>query len=408
MVNTDSKCYIKAKKMLDEFVANGGNVDDLGNKDEIYRYIKSARITDASGNSLDVEAKFELLGHPRARARCKDSRQQLVEEVDEYKRSGKSFHITRKNLPFYPRLHTYARKLQYDGISLSYDQIMKGLGYKDYSDIYFRCMGISALANYRDENGFVDSYRQDEQLKAYITGLSEYLGIPYYLVVTLLANENLENCYIATEYIAQVKAELQQFCLQNGSLKGLRTQNRRLYNKLDTLMKSYGDGNETILTRQDWMVALELDGFENGFKKSSKVEVDIKPIMHRLKQKFGDKVIGAKDIDSKDYYHIYIKSVKLGVPVKELFREYGLNYKGNTSSRLSNMKVNQIPYLNQMRTFRDRLLEAQGFTDEKRYCKEEIFEARVKACQLAYDKFKDKMFNFTSEEEYADEEKMGL
>ena len=58
MVNTESKCYIKAKKMLDEFVANGGNVDDLGNKDEIYRYIKSARITDASGNSLDVEAKF--------------------------------------------------------------------------------------------------------------------------------------------------------------------------------------------------------------------------------------------------------------------------------------------------------------------------------------------------------------
>lgn len=203
---------------------------------------------------------------------------------------------------------------------------------------------------------------------------------------------------MATEYISQVKAELQQYCLQNGSLKGLRTQNKKLYNKFITVINSYGDGNETVLTKQDWLVALELDGYENGFKKTIRSEVDIKPIMHNLKQKFGDNVIGSKDIDRKDYHHIYMKSVKLGVPVKELFREYGLNYRGNISNRLSSMQVTQIPYLSQMREFRDKWLEAQGFTDKKRYCKEEIFEARVKACKLAYDKYKDKMFNFTIDE----------
>ena len=35
---------------------------------------------------------------------------------------------------------------------------------------------------------------------------------------------------------------------------------------------------------------------------------------------------------------------------------------------------------------------------ENGYCKEEIFEAKVTACKQAYDKFKDKMFNFEIDE----------
>ena len=398
MIDKGSKFYINAKKMLDEYVAAGGNVDDLGVKDKIYSYIKNSKLKDTNGNAIEIETIFELLGHTRTRAKSKDVRQQLINEIDQYKQSGGSFHIIRKQLPFYPRLHTYAKKLQREGLDLSYEQIMKGLGYKNYSDTYFRCMGIFELRKYRDENGFVDSYRENGKLKAYITSLAESLGIPYYLIITLLADEDLYKCFIPTEYISQVKSELRQFCIKNnGSLKGLG-HNKKLYNKFCNLINYCGDGAGNVLTKEDWLIILDLDCFENGFRKSNREPININPIMEDLRKKVGDNVITAKDINSKDYHRIVVKSAQLGIPINELFRSCGLNYRGNASNRLSTMQVNEIPYLDEMRKLRDKLLEVQGFNKQNGYCEEEIFEAKVEACKYAYGKFKDKMFNFTIDE----------
>ena len=410
MIDKNSKFYINAKAMLDEYVAGGGNVNDLGIKDKIYAYIKNAKIKDENGVYIDTETKFELLGHSRARAKRKDIRQELIDQIEQYRRNGGSFHITRNKLPFYPQLRSYVRRLQNNGIFISNEEIMKGLGYKEYSDVYFRCMGIFDLSKYRDKNGFVDSYRKNETLKSYITGLAGYLEIPNYLVVTLLGDENLERCHIATEYISQVKSELQQYCLQYGSLKGLKTNNKRLYYKLDTLMRGYGYGEEVELTKDDWLRAFELDGFENDFRKSRKEPIDINPIMEDLRKKFGDSIISAKDIDSKDYRKIVIKAYQLAIPNNELFRSYGLNYSGNVSNRLSTMQVYEIPYLDEMRTLRDKLLEARGINAQNGYCEEEIFEARVEACKYVYSKYKDKMFNFTIDEsqDMEDSEKIGF
>lgn len=398
MIDKNSSFYINAKKMLDEYVSAGGNVNDLGNKDKVYVYIKNKKLKDEQGNSIDMETKFKLLGHPRARVVSKDVRQDLIDEVDKYKKAGGSFHIARKKLPFYPELNSYSRRLRNQGVELSHEQIMKGLGYKDFSDIYFRCLGIFELKNYRNENGFVDSYRKNQKLKAYIIALSEVLNLPNYLVVTLVADEKLEKCHISTEYINHVKTELQQYVKENGSLKGIRRKNKKLYYKFNTLMKYYSDGSEISLTAEDWLNIFGLDNVENRFKKSVSKPIDITPIMDELKQKFGNNVISAKNLDAKSYSEILKKAVKLGIPPKELFRNYGLNYQGNTVNRLSEIQVTKIPYLEEMRDFRDNLLKAQGFTSENGYCKEEIFEAKVAACKQAYDKFKDKMFNFEIDE----------
>ena len=383
--------------MLGEYIANGGNVNDLGKKDEEYMFIKNAKIKGEDGNYLDLEGKFELLGHPR-KPKYKDNKKELIAEIEAYKQAGGSFHVTRKKLPFYPRLSTYANQLQRQGIDIPYEQIMKGLGYKDYSDTYFRCMGLFDLEKYRDDNGFVDSYRKNEKLKGYVSALGKSLNLPYYLVITLLADEKLNKCYVDTEYIEQVKTELQQFAKGNGSLKGIRRKNSSLYYKLRMLMRYYGDGAESALSVEDWLGIFELDDVENRFRLTEIKDVDISAIMAGLKQKFGNNVITAKEIESKQYRQILKKAIKLGIPTKELFRNYDLNYKGNQVNRLSSMQVTKIPYLTEMKVFRDDLLESQGITLENGCCKEEIFEARVKACQQAYNKFKDKMFNFTIDE----------
>lgn len=397
MISKDSKFYIKAKQMLDEYVAAGGDVNDLGIGNEIYKYIKAAKVKDKSGKRMTVEAKFEFLEHPRACGRSMDVKQQLIDEATSYRQAGNSFHTVRKKLPFYPKLQSYSKKLRLQGINLSHDQIMKRLGFKEYSDIYYRCMGLFELSKYRDENGFVDGYRKNETLKAYVSAIAEYLNIPYYLVVTLVADENIQKCHIATEYVSQVKSQLQQFYLQHGSLKGLKTKNKKLYYQFDNLMKYYADGDDGLLTKEDWLVAFELGGLDNSFRPSTKADIDIISIMEAIKRKFGERVITANDVRG-DYYKVVIKASRLGIPIQELFRNYGINYKGNNVDRLSRMQVTQIPYLIEMRKFRDNLLEANGYTKENGYCEEELFEARVKACKLAYDKYKDKMFNFTIDE----------
>ena len=167
MIDKNSKFYITATQMLNDYIADGGNVDDLGVKDEAYKFIKNSSVKDENGNTLDLETKFEVLGYPR-KAKYKDNKKELIAEIEVYRQAGNSFHITRKKLPFYPRLYAYASYLKRHGIDMEYEQIMKGLGYKEYSDTYFRCLGLFDLEKYRDETGFVDSYRKNEKLKAYI------------------------------------------------------------------------------------------------------------------------------------------------------------------------------------------------------------------------------------------------
>ena len=275
---------------------------------------------------------------------------------------------------------------------------MKGLGFKNYSNTYYRCLGIGELKNYRDENGYVDSYRKNEKLKSYINSLGESLNLPYYLVITLLADEKLKQCRIYAEYVQYVKTEFEKYINQYGSLKGIRHNDPVLYEKFRTMMKNYGDGTEMNLSPENWLSIFELDNVENKFLNKPAKTIDINPFMEKLNQQFGEKSFSSKDLSSQDYRLILSKAIKLAIPVKELFRNYGLNYKGNTVNRLSSVKVDHIPYLEEMRRLRDNLMLAQGYTLENGYSKEEIFEAKVNACQYAYNKYKNKMYNFTLDE----------
>lgn len=397
MIDKNSQFYIKAKKMLEEYVRNGGKIDDLGIKTPEYQFIKRANVYDENGNYVDLETRFKELGFPR-KAKCKDNKQALVAEIEEYIKSGGSFHITRKKLPFFPRLNIRAAWLKTHGIELTHEQIMKGLGYKNYSDMYYRCSGIFEVKNYRDKNGFVDSYRKNEKLKGYINNLGITLNLPNYLVVTLLADEELESCFIDTEYIEYVKTAFQQYVKDNGSLVGLKRKNPSLYGMFTTIRNYYGDGSEHSLTVEDWFDIFELGDIEHRFKDKASEEIDVEPIMEGLKSRFRSNEIHLKDFGQVEYRQIIKKSIKLGIPIKELFRNYGLNYVGNTVNRLSSVKVKGVPCLEEMRAWRDMWLDACGFVPEKGYCKEEIFEAKVKASQLAYNEYKNKMFNFVMDE----------
>ena len=61
----NSKFFRNAKKILDAYVNKGGKVNDLAKGNKIYDYIAQGKAYDKDGNVLNIETKFVYLGHPR-------------------------------------------------------------------------------------------------------------------------------------------------------------------------------------------------------------------------------------------------------------------------------------------------------------------------------------------------------
>ena len=392
--NAELISFKNAQKMLNEYVAKGGNVNNLKNGDREYDYIKNIKAHDDNGKFIDLETRFLMLNHPRQKKYSSDIKQSLINEVVDYISKGGSFHIERKKLPFYERLNTYTRSLKKTNPNTTHEQVMKDLGFKEYSDIYFRCIGLENLKNYRDNDGYVDSYRTNAKMKAYIQDLAKTLDLPYYIIIALICNEKLKKCSIFTEYVELVKQQLINYYNVHGTLIGLKRKNEALYEKFNTLVKYFSDGTESKFTKEEWLECFGLNNVEHGFEKITTKIIDINDEMSKLKAKYGKTQIILKDLDRNTYHKIVRKAVALGITVDEVFAIYGLKCNGITLNRLSKVYTSEIPYWAEMLKRRDELMQK---VDTKDMCKEEVFEYKVKVSKIVYEEFKDKIYNFNQD-----------
>ncbi len=388
------RAFVKARKMLDEFVANGGSVDDMKTTHPIYQYICFSDMSKDGVFLKTLEERFEALGHPRKRKISKDVRETLIEEIDKYIANGGQFDVDHTQLPFSERMRTYIRRFQKEGNYITFEEAMKDLGYKNFSDTYTRCKKLESLKNFRDQEGYVDSYRSDKVFAGYITSLSKSLGLPYSIIIQLLCDEKLKTISISTEYISHVKAEFVKFIEENGSLKGV-SRNKALYEKLHNLRRYISSGAGESFTNEEILAIMELD-VDHNLKNISEKQVDVDSIMSKCKDK---KVVKYTDFDGAEYRALLSQSIKLGIPMTELFKSYGIEYHGKNRDRLSARVVDKMPYLKEMKARRDKLLAKSTVNKENGCCKEEIFEEKVRICKQVYGEFKDKIYNFVPDNE---------
>lgn len=396
-----SEFYNKATQMLSDYVSQGGNVENLVASDKLYQLIKNAKIYDKDGKRVDLETKFSLLGYPRKGKVVVPAKENLINSIDEYLKNGGSFHITRKNLPFFEKLNSYARNLRRKGLVVNHEQLMKDLGYKQYSDTFFKCKKLFNLKNYRDENNFVDDYKKNPTMKSYVEELALQYNIPTYLIVTLLCDEQLKKVAISVDYVSVVEKQLKEYVAKHGTLKNIKRNDSSLYERFNTLIKYYSDGSEARFTKAEWLEIFGLGDVDNGFKNNIPKDIEIDEIMFNLKEKYGTETILIKNINSKDYYKIVRKSVVMGISIAELFKTYGLVCNGIYMDRLSKVYMREIPYYNEMKTMRDDIIKKSGITVNNGYCEEEAFEQKLLACQQAYALYKDKIENALTENEIA-------
>lgn len=387
------------KSKLDEFVLAGGNVDELTSSDALYQYVKDAKVYDGE-RRLSTEEKFSQAGHPRARKISSSVEEELKVAIESYKRDGGKFNIDYKDYPFIDLVRKYIRTYrERTGQNLSVEECLRNFGVDQVSNIYKRYIKIMDVKEYVNSEGFADSYRKDPEFFNYISKASKSLDMLDAVVVGLIGDQDLRKCYIDANYIGVVKNQLEQrvdnFQYTEGleNLRKLSKEDRTLYNRLEHISTNFITENGEQIGNKEIIDYFELDADETDFrdkKKTKMFEIYFIGVMEKLKYLADqqDGVIRRADIPDKMYKAVKIKSQRLGIYIKDLFKTYEIDYvDGINKSRFSKIQVNEIPYINEMRKERDRQY-TEYLINGKDDPKEIRFENYLKICKEVYEKYK--------------------
>lgn len=392
MKMTDEEWADKAKTLIKQYKDAGGKVDDLNKRHKIYEFISSRDLI-VDGKRLNLEEKFTYLGEPRARKKTDNIEKALREDIERYLASGGSFHVRRKMLPFYERLHNYVDK----GNFSSYEEAMKSLGYKNYSDTYYRFLDLQNISKFCDENGFFVYKREMDNSNFHniLQAAADTLQMPAPLIVMLLCDKKMQHCVVETDYVEYLKSQLEEYARNNNdSFVGIRRKAPKLYNKLRHF-KTYAYNTEDELSTEIALAFMGLDDCKFRHYKTN-VDCNITKELTDIREKNLGKVVTISDFPGGLRKKVYMNACRQGIQVSDYLAQYGIEYKGfDANERFRRVKMDTYPYIDEMKERRDELIAEMS--EGKDLCKEEVFEVRVLACKQAYEEYKERINNFTGE-----------
>lgn len=392
MANLNKSWIEEAKKMLKQYKADGGDVADLGKHDSVYKFIKNHDLV-IEGKRLSLEEKFAFLGESRTRQKAESVEEALKQDIERFLSGGGSFHVRRKSLPFFERLHTFSR-----AHNCSSEDAMKSLGYRNYSDIYYRFLGLQDISKFCDENGFF-IYKREMDNAAFhnmLESAAETLQMPSALVVLLLCDKNMKSCVVEADYVEYLKTQLEKFAKENDGFVGIKRKSPELYEKLRNFKKFCFSDFDDEITTETALAFMGLDDFEFRHYDIPSADYDISKEMKTMAKNSHGKIVNRSDFSVGLQRKVYINACRQGISIKEYLGQYGIQYHGlNTDERFKHIKMKEYPYIDEMKQRRDELIKEA--TNGKNLCKEEIFEQRVLACQQAYSEYKERINSFTGE-----------
>ncbi len=189
------------RKMLVQYVEDGGDVNDLKKTDKEYQEVHSLKMRDVSGRRLTVEEKFATLGQPRGAKMSRDTRSDAQEAIAKYLAAGGDIYIQKTKLPFFRAEYgSFARGQRARGVTgdFAFQTNLRELGF-DYSEMFYQYGKVLELARFKNSEGFVDGYRRDVKMDNFVKTSAYKLGLPIPVFVGLVGNCDLEGCYLDTE-----------------------------------------------------------------------------------------------------------------------------------------------------------------------------------------------------------------
>lgn len=371
---------------LQEFVDAGGNIDDLGVEDELYQLVKGI------DNKHSIVEKFKICGQMRRVKKVKSVTEELKIQAHSYIAAGGSLHIPRKQLPFYETLHAAKRAyLRRTGKPISSKDMLASVGVTGYSDIYYNYLKIFDLASYQDTYGFVDSYRKDSVMNATIDRYAEQLGMPIALVVELVADQRLERSCLQTDTLSFISKQLAEYKKDYGSFENISRTDPQLYNRLCRFKKIIQtDSGKPVSTKE--LVEM-LGSYDNADVFSDTTEIreldyekDIVPLITFARANGG--TISAKDIPHSLYRNILDHASRNATTISDFFDDFGVEYTdARKNQTFVRLYVERFPYIHEMKQERD-VLTKQLQDSHPEFTKEEFFEHYLEVCKSVYLKYK--------------------
>jgi hypothetical protein len=267
--------------LLKPFVAAtvvGGNVDEIDISHPIYVQMRAFTPV-VNGKKLTIEEKFELAGHPR--------------------------------------------KSKINDMELFYNRLCE-------------------LESFKDENGYVDSYRKDDTMKGFLSYLSIRYDLPMSLVICLLGDQKLQKHVVVTDRIQYLKKLLTDYLTEHKNFIGIRRLDPKLYNFLTATSKAFPTPSGRKLRNLDLIELLGFEDVDNGFAKDTNFvnfseELFMTTYMPIIRENGG--VISLADIDHTDNYRLNLYLRRKNETKAEFFARYNVKFNQKYSVALIKISV---------------------------------------------------------------------
>lgn len=343
------------KQMLQTFVDNGGVLEDLNLHNPEYKAMKNLDIY-VDGRRLTLEERFAYLGFPRKpQQKPFDGKVQEIKEIlDNFVEQGGDVDEIDTAHPLYAKMRAFTPVV--NGKKLSMEEKFELAGHPrhpKYNDMNVVLERLSALKDYQDENGCVDSYRQNESLKQYLSYCANMFGFPPSLIVCLLADQKLKSYVVYTDRTEFLKTALTEYLKVHKDFVGIKRADPQLYCLLTSVSKSYPTESGRKLTNLELVEALGFEGVPNAFIKENLSSVfSEKQFIARyspIAQAKGG-VIALSDIDSADASALMFHLRRINQTKSEFFARYNIKFlHPRINDRNKKINLPEYPYLEEMR-----------------------------------------------------------
>lgn len=397
-MNNEQKIKL-LKQSVSEFISNGGNVENLKTTDEIYKLVKNTTIA-INGNRLSLEEKFEIIGFPRQpkRKTYDEHIKSIQEALSEFVAGGGDVNTLCSSDKLYKKVKNSVIFLNGRELTINEKFGIAGFPREDkYNNVKTIISRLNNLENFKDENGFVDTYRKNQAMNAFIDSCSLNFDLPPSLIVTLLANQNLKKYSLRVDRYDYIKTRLAEFVKNNGSLIMVKQKDRRLYDLLCSTAKTYPTKTGRKMTLSELVEELGFGDVENSFIETNRTgyfnedEFLMKyyPII-----KNNGYTISLSDIEPNDYMRLSNYTRRLSISINDFFEKNGVKYVNPKNVvRNAYLTTDEYPYLKEMRNEVNQLLNDYYKDNPINFSDETLFNNRLTACQFVYGKYKKKIEN---------------
>lgn len=264
---------------------------------------------------------------------------ELKKRIEEYVSAGGNIYAPKRQLPYYDYLSDTVKALRKTtGKEVTHEDVYQMCGIEFDREFHHFKNFLKQLKPFV-RNGYADAIRTKEareannvyeMLKNYA---DKYNTTPFDFLV-LMTGFKFENCYVRTNYIENLKAEILAV-YPNGDVGGIRWEHPALYEKLRILQK-YLPG---VSSNRE---AVEYLGFTNHNMAEEQTRLTNKTaVLEELKTLFPKKKItNLRTVSSSLYYKVIACCREENKSTVDWMKENGFTYEnGQVQPRLSQTKV---------------------------------------------------------------------